>query len=79
MGVTPSHEDMNDRIRRAAGHAPAPPAQAPMPVGDLGIGRGGTCIERRPAPPVSMTNLIRAQRDMNREERLARAQAYEHD
>jgi len=26
-----------------------------------------------------MTNLIRAQRDMNREERLARAQAYEHD
>jgi hypothetical protein len=48
----PGHEDMNALIRRAAGYPPveaqAPPARAPKPVGDLGIGRGGSAMERRP-------------------------------
>ena len=76
MGVMPGHEDMNDRIRRAAGRAPAPPAPTPMPIGDLGIGRGGSAIERRPAPP-TMSALVRAEIDMRRQERLARARTYE--
>jgi hypothetical protein len=69
----------SDAIRQAAGRAPAAPARATMPVGDLGIGRGGGALERHPQPPLpTMTNLIRAERDMRREERLARARAYEH-
>jgi hypothetical protein len=74
--MTPGHEDMNAAIRRAAGYAPAAPTRETMPVGDLGIGRGGAALPTRPAPP-SMSALIRAQRELAREELWARARAIE--
>jgi hypothetical protein len=73
--MTPGHEDMNAAIRRAAGYAPAPTRET-MPVADLGIGRGAGAAERRPSPP-TMSALIRAEFDMRREERLARAREYD--
>jgi hypothetical protein len=47
---------MSDRIRQAAGHAPA--AAPERPVGSVGIGIGGGAQERT-REPVSMNALIR--------------------
>jgi hypothetical protein len=47
-----------------------------LPVADLGIGRGAGAVERRPAP-LSFSAVIRAERDLRREERLARAREYD--
>jgi hypothetical protein len=57
---------MNAAIRAALGYAPAARDAEPRPVGDLGIGRGGSAMERRPAPP-SLNALIRATRAERRE------------
>ncbi len=48
---------MNDEIRRRAGYPIAGPAPEP-PVGDIGVGRGGSALPRRPAAP-DMNSLIR--------------------
>ena len=72
----PSAHPFTDAIRRASGRS-APEANAAPVVGDVGIGRGGSAIERRPAPPVSMTALIRAERALRAEERETRARAYD--
>jgi hypothetical protein len=57
--MTPPREDMNTLIRRAAGYPPAGATPPPTVIGDLGIGRGGSALPMRPAPP-SMSALIRA-------------------
>jgi hypothetical protein len=55
-----------DEIRRAAGRAVPERTPPPTVVGDIGIGRGGACIERRPPPP-SFSSVIRAARAERRE------------
>jgi hypothetical protein len=52
----------SDEIRAAAGRAPT---EAPEPVGDLGVGRGGSASPRQPRPP-DMSSLIRAAREVRR-------------
>jgi hypothetical protein len=74
--MTAASMAFSNQIRAAAGRAPAAPERSTMPVGDLGIGRGGACVERRPPPSPTMTNLIRAERALRAEEREARARAY---
>ena len=70
------HDALNIAIRAQAGRI-AIQEQAEKPVGDIGIGRGGGALPRERLEPVSMSSLIRAERDMRREERLGRAREYD--
>ena len=64
------HDALNAAIRAAAGRSSVPAArEAKRPVGDIGIGRGGTCIPGERVEPVSMGALIRATRLEQRERR----------
>ncbi|MFZ0040830.1 MAG: hypothetical protein WAK93_05955 [Solirubrobacteraceae bacterium] len=73
LGLTPPRPrdqrgrfSFSDEIRRKAGRAPAPSPDVELPVGDAGIGRGGTA--RPPSPrPLSMSALIRAHRTVKRQ------------
>jgi hypothetical protein len=61
-------------IRSAAGYGVV--VESERPVGDLGIGRGGTCVPRSRTSP-DMSSLIRAARDLHRERLYDRADVYE--
>jgi hypothetical protein len=68
---------MNAVIRRAAGYPLAEATPPPTVVGDFGIGRGAGAAPRRPPAPPGMSAVIRAERELRREELWARARAIE--
>ncbi len=70
------HDAMNAAIRAQAGRMAAP-EPTEKPVGDVGVGRGGACRPREWPAQASMSSLIRAARDLRREELYSRARSYE--
>jgi hypothetical protein len=74
--MTAASRSFSDAIRAAAGYAPIAPTRATEPVGDVGIGRGGGAMERRPPSP-TMSALIRATR-AERVERIRELAVYDY-